>query len=53
MRVRRRQMAEEEAHKAPIKMLVPMVLLTFPSLLIILMTPAILSIMNSGIMGGL
>jgi tight adherence protein C len=53
MRVRRRQMAEEEAHKAPIKMLIPMVLLTFPSLLIVLMVPAALSIMSSGIMGGL
>lgn len=48
MRVRRRQLAEEEAHKAPIKMLIPMVLLTFPSLLIILMTPAVISILNSG-----
>jgi tight adherence protein C len=53
MRVRRRQMAEEEAHKAPIKMLIPMVLLTFPSLLIVLMVPAALSIMSSGIMGGI
>ena len=53
MRVRRRQMAEEEAHKAPIKMLIPMVLLTFPSLLIVLMVPAALSILSSGIMGGL
>jgi tight adherence protein C len=53
MRVRRRQLAEEEAHKAPIKMLFPMVLLTFPALLIVLMAPAGLSILNSGIMGGL
>jgi len=53
MRVRRRQLAEEEAHKAPIKMLIPMVLLTFPSLLIVLMVPAALSILSSGIMGGL
>ena len=53
MRVRRRQMAEEEAHKAPIKMLIPMVLLTFPSLLIVLMVPAALSILSSGIMGGI
>jgi tight adherence protein C len=52
MRVRRRQLAEEEAHKAPIKMLIPMVLLTFPSLLIILMTPAVISILQSGLFGG-
>ncbi|NPV84812.1 MAG: type II secretion system F family protein [Anaerolineae bacterium] len=40
MRTRRRQLAEEEAHKAPIKMLVPMALLIFPSLMIVLLTPA-------------
>jgi len=49
MRVKRRQLAEEEAHKAPIKMLIPMVLLIFPSLLLILMTPAIMQILSSGI----
>jgi tight adherence protein C len=51
MRVKRRQMAEEEAHKAPIKMLIPMALLIFPSLCIVLMTPAILMFLKSGIMG--
>ncbi len=40
MRVKRRQAAEEEAHKAPLKMLVPMALLIFPSLMIVLMAPA-------------
>jgi tight adherence protein C len=48
MRVRRRQIAEEEAHKAPIKMLVPMALFIFPSLCIVLMTPAILIIIATG-----
>jgi tight adherence protein C len=48
MRVRRRQMAEEEAHKAPIKMLLPMALLIFPSICIVLMTPAVLIILQSG-----
>lgn len=52
MRVRRRQLAEEEAHKAPIKMLVPMAFIMFPSLLIILLTPAVLKIIQSGIFGG-
>ena len=49
MRVKRRQLAEEEAHKAPIKMLIPMALLIFPSLMIVLLTPAALRLMNSGL----
>ena len=53
MRIKRRQMAEEEAHKAPIKMLIPMALLIFPSLLIVLFVPAILTVLQSGILGGL
>jgi tight adherence protein C len=52
MRVKRRQRAEEEAHKAPIKMLIPMALLIFPSLMIVLMAPAAMSIMQSGLFGG-
>ncbi|MBL8101327.1 MAG: type II secretion system F family protein [Anaerolineales bacterium] len=40
MRVKRRQFAEELAHKAPVKMIIPMALLTFPSIMIILMAPA-------------
>jgi len=53
MRIKRRQMAEEEAHKAPVKMLIPMALLIFPSLLIVLFVPAILTVLQSGILGGL
>lgn len=52
MRVRRRQLAEEEAHKAPIKMLLPMAFLMFPSILIILFTPAVLQMLRSNIFGG-
>ncbi len=40
MRVKRRQHAEEEAHQAPIKMIVPLALLIFPSIFIILLGPA-------------
>ena len=47
MRVKRRQRAEEEAHKAPIKMIIPMALLIFPSIMIIILTPAALQIMGS------
>jgi len=46
MRMKRRQFAEEEAHKAPIKMLIPMALLIFPSIMIILMVPAIFQIIS-------
>lgn len=40
MRVKRRQRAEEEAHQAPVKMIIPMALLTFPSIMVILLAPA-------------
>ena len=54
MRIRRRQIAEEEAHKAPIKMLLPMALFIFPALCIVLMAPAFLILLESGLgpMGG-
>ena len=47
MRVRRRQMAEEEAHRAPIKMVFPIALLIFPSLLLILLGPAAMLLITS------
>jgi tight adherence protein C len=47
MRVRRRQMAEEEAHRAPIKMVFPIALLIFPSILILLLGPAALMLLQS------
>lgn len=47
MRVRRRQMAEEEAQRAPIKIIFPIGLLIFPSLFIILLGPAIMILMRS------
>ncbi len=49
MRIKRRQHAEEEAHKAPIKMLIPMAILIFPSICIVLMTPALLMLMRSAL----
>jgi len=47
MRIKRRQRAEEEAHQAPIKMLIPMALLIFPSICIILMAPSVLRMLQS------
>jgi len=51
MRTRRRQIAEEKAQQAPVKMLFPMALLIFPSLLIILLGPAGLQLKNSALAG--
>jgi tight adherence protein C len=51
MRTKRRQRAEEEAHKAPIKMLLPMGLLIFPSLMVVLLTPAGIRIFHSALGG--
>lgn len=49
MRIRRRQLAEEEAHKAPIKMLLPLAFFIFPALCIVLMTPAFLILIEEGL----
>ncbi|MFN2113904.1 MAG: type II secretion system F family protein [Anaerolineales bacterium] len=51
MRTRRRQLAEEKAQQAPVKMLFPMALLIFPSLLIILLGPAGLQLKDSALAG--
>lgn len=52
MRMRRRQYAEELAHQAPVKMLLPMIAFIFPSIFIVLLTPAALTIMRTPIFGG-
>jgi len=49
MRIRRRQAAEAEAQKAPVKMLFPMALLIFPTIMLILLGPSILIIMRSSL----
>lgn len=52
MRMKRRQRAEEKAHQAPVKMLFPLVFLIFPSIYIVLLGPAALTVMESGFFGG-
>jgi tight adherence protein C len=48
MRIKRRQLAQEKAQKAPVKMLIPMVFCIFPPMFIVVIGPAGLSITSSG-----
>jgi len=52
MRMKRRQRAEEKARQAPVKMMLPLVFLIFPTILIVLLGPAALLIKDSGMFGG-
>jgi tight adherence protein C len=51
MRVKRRQRAQEKAQQAPVKMLIPMVLLIFPSIWIVLLGPSIIILKNTNLSG--
>lgn len=48
MRIKRRQRAEELANQAPIKMLIPLAFLIFPSIFIVLLGPTVLIFLNGG-----
>lgn len=53
MRVKRRQRAEEKGRQAPVKMMFPLVFFIFPTILIVLLGPAVISIKEAGVLGGL
>ncbi|MBV1779095.1 type II secretion system F family protein [Paeniglutamicibacter sp. ABSL32-1] len=51
MRIKRRQRAEETAMKLPVKILFPLLLFIFPTIFIVILGPAAINIMKSGIFG--
>ena len=47
MRIKRRQLAQEKAQKAPVKMLIPMVFCIFPALFVVTLAPAAINIADN------
>jgi tight adherence protein C len=44
MRIKRRQRAEEKAQQAPIKMMIPMAFLIFPTIYLVILGPAVIQL---------
>lgn len=51
MRVKRRQRAQEKAHQAPVKMMIPMVFLIFPAIWIVLLGPSLIILISTPALG--
>jgi tight adherence protein C len=47
MRIKRRQLAQEKAQKAPVKMLIPMVFCVFPAVFVVIIGPAMINLRES------
>ncbi len=49
MRLKRRQRADEQARKVPVKLVVPLVFLLLPAIFLVVLGPAVIQIMRSGL----
>ena len=47
MRLKRRQRAEQKAHKAPVKITIPLVLFIFPTVLVVILGPACIQLKDA------
>jgi tight adherence protein C len=52
LRIKRRQRAEEQAAKAPVKMVPVLVFFIFPALLVVILGPAVIALSRQLIEGG-